>query len=69
MSNSSVYPTPLNTFKQSKRSVLSVIVDNEPGILANIPGSLSTITDKTLLLDCLKVFRGVGYTEELDIIM
>ena len=41
MSNSSVYPTPLNTFKQSKRSVLSVIVDNEPGILARITGLFS----------------------------
>ena len=41
MSNSSVYPNPLNTFKQSKRSVLSVIVDNEPGILARITGLFS----------------------------
>ena len=41
MSNSSVYPTPINAFKQSKRSVLSVIVDNEPGILARIVGLFS----------------------------
>ena len=41
MSNSSVYATPLNTFKESKRSVLSVIVDNEPGILARITGLFS----------------------------
>ena len=41
MSNASVYPTPINAFKQSKRSVLSVIVDNEPGILARIVGLFS----------------------------
>ena len=41
MSSTSVYPTPINTFKQSKRSVLSVIVDNEPGILARIVGLFS----------------------------
>ena len=41
MSSSSVYPTPINAFKQSKRSVLSVIVDNEPGILARIVGLFS----------------------------
>ena len=41
MSSTSVYPTPSNTFKQSKRSVLSVIVDNEPGILARIVGLFS----------------------------
>ena len=41
MSNSSVYPTPINAFKQSKRSVLSIIVDNEPGILARIVGLFS----------------------------
>ena len=40
-SSSSVYPTPINAFKQSKRSVLSVIVDNEPGILARIVGLFS----------------------------
>ena len=41
MSSTSVYPTPINAFKQSKRSVLSVIVDNEPGILARIVGLFS----------------------------
>ena len=41
MSSTSVYPTPINTFKQSKRSVLSVIVDNAPGILARIVGLFS----------------------------
>ena len=41
MSSTSVYPTPINTYKQSKRSVLSVIVDNEPGILARIVGLFS----------------------------
>ena len=41
MSSTSVYPTPINTFKQSKRSVLSIIVDNEPGILARIVGLFS----------------------------
>ena len=41
MSSSSVYQTPINAFKQSKRSVLSVIVDNEPGILARIVGLFS----------------------------
>ena len=41
MSSSSVYPTPINAFKQAKRSVLSVIVDNEPGILARIVGLFS----------------------------
>ena len=41
MSSSSVYPTPINAFKHSKRSVLSVIVDNEPGILARIVGLFS----------------------------
>ena len=40
-SSSSVYPTPINAFKQSRRSVLSVIVDNEPGILARIVGLFS----------------------------
>lgn len=40
-SSSSVYPSPINAFKQSKRSVLSVIVDNEPGILARIVGLFS----------------------------
>ena len=40
-SSSSVYPTPINAFKQSKRDVLSVIVDNEPGILARIVGLFS----------------------------
>ena len=41
MSSTSVYPTPINAFKQSKRIVLSVIVDNEPGILARIVGLFS----------------------------
>ena len=41
MPSTSVYPTPINSFKQSKRSVLSVIVDNEPGILARIVGLFS----------------------------
>ena len=41
MSSTSVYPTPINAFKHSKRSVLSVIVDNEPGILARIVGLFS----------------------------
>ena len=41
MSSTSVYPTPINAFKQSKRSVLSIIVDNEPGILARIVGLFS----------------------------
>ena len=49
MSSTSVYPTPINAFKQSKRSVLSVIVDNEPGILARIVG----------------LFSGRGYNIEL----
>lgn len=41
MSNASVYPEPNNTFKNSKRNVLSIIVDNEPGILARIVGLFS----------------------------
>ncbi|MDC3322284.1 MAG: acetolactate synthase small subunit [Alphaproteobacteria bacterium] len=41
MSDASVYPEPNNTFKQSKRNVLSIIVDNEPGILARIVGLFS----------------------------
>ena len=41
MSSTSVYPTPINAFKQSKRSVLSVIGENEPGILARIVGLFS----------------------------
>ena len=41
MSSTSVYPTPINAFKQSNRSVLSVIVDNEPGILARVVGLFS----------------------------
>ena len=41
MSSTSIYPTPINAFKQSKRSVLSIIVDNEPGILARIVGLFS----------------------------
>ena len=41
MSDASVYPEPSNTFKNSKRNVLSVIVDNEPGILARIVGLFS----------------------------
>ena len=41
MSSTSVYPKPINAFKQAKRSVLSVIVDNEPGILARVVGLFS----------------------------
>jgi len=41
MSDASVYPEPSNTFKNSKRNVLSLIVDNEPGILARIVGLFS----------------------------
>ena len=41
MSDASVYPEPSNTFKKSKRNILSIIVDNEPGILARIVGLFS----------------------------
>jgi hypothetical protein len=34
--------------------------ENNPTILARIPGSLSTITERTLLFDCLNAFIGVG---------
>ena len=34
--------------------------ENNPTIRAKIPGSLSTITERTLLFDCLKALIGVG---------
>jgi hypothetical protein len=50
----------MSTTVTFKASILYPLPENRPVILAKIPGSLSTITDKTLLLDCLKVLRGVG---------
>ena len=41
-------------------SILYPLPENKPTIRARIPGSLSTITERTLLLDCLKAFIGVG---------
>jgi hypothetical protein len=40
--------------------MLYPLPENKPTILAKIPGSLSTITERTLLLDCLNALMGVG---------
>ncbi|MDB9776883.1 acetolactate synthase small subunit [Alphaproteobacteria bacterium] len=41
MSDASVYPEPNSSFKNPKRNILSILVDNEPGILARIVGLFS----------------------------
>jgi hypothetical protein len=43
-----------------KASILYPLPENNPTIRAKIPGSLSTITERTLLFYCLKALIGVG---------
>ena len=65
-SSSSVYPSPINAFKQSKRSVLSVIVDNEPEILARIVGLFS---GRGYNIEALSIkFPTVGVAAKPDVV-